>query len=139
MFAHLLLAAGSNLQDLGRKFHIMNERALSRICAVGGVLTLAAVLCVVPIRGQGAVVDGLSRSIERLQDRHVVYDADLNMIHVELASIRVTMDQMKARNEVADRYLERSFWGILAILGSILYRTGTAFWALRSGWLTPKP
>jgi hypothetical protein len=133
------MAAGSNLNDLGRKYVIMNERALSWVCAVGGILVFIALLGVAPILGQASAVDGLARQIDRLEDQQNATETDLGRVHVELAMLRVDLAQIKVRNDQADRYLERSFWGILAILGSILYRTAAAFWALRAGWLKPEP
>ena len=129
--AHFLIALGTNLDRLALDYRVMNSRALSWCAAGGIVFALVALLCVVPIRGQGgAVVDGPSHQIERLQDRQQV-------LTVDMVKLTAKVDALVEDVATAKQIVERSFWGILAILGSILYRSAMAFWALRKGWLVP--
>ena len=141
--AQCLRVALMNVSELALSSQVMRPKPLQILCVIGMVIALVGLLCVVPIWGRmqdgvgSALVDGLTRRVERVEERQQLSSLDLVGLHGELLALRQQYQVLDDQLKMGMRIVERTFWGIVAILGSILYRGIAAFWSLRRGWLMP--
>lgn len=136
MLAHLLAAAKYTMTDFPRQYRVANPRALSWLCVGGMALALATLIGMTPLRGQDA--NGLARQIDHIQAQQDAATQDVAALHLQLAELMFTQRQQGSDIADAKAMLTRTFLGIVGILGTIIYRTAVAFWALRAGWLAPR-
>lgn len=122
-------------------FQVMNrcrvQVVLGAVTAYASVALIAALLVAVKAQAQYDIASQVTPRIDRLANDVTDLRVSVATLNAQYGSVRDELMSLRTGQQEIGNQLNAALWGLVSLLGAIVFGLLGVMWSIRKGWLSP--